>query len=87
MRRFGRTRSVRTGTFNHRLEGGGLRDCGLVQMRSEGRASWFSLAQPRLLKKVLKAADYLAAASGSHPSLREHLARDQRNENCSIPRP
>lgn len=58
-----------------------LRDCGLVQMRSEGRASWFSLAQPRLLKKVLKAADYLAAASGSHPSLREHLARDQRNEN------
>lgn len=48
-----------------------LRDCGLVTMRSQGRASVYSLAQPRLLD-LLAAADTVLQATGggrltSHP--------------------
>lgn len=49
-----------------------LRDVGLVQVRAEGRASWFRLAQPARLADLLRAADALLDAAGATPSLRAH---------------
>lgn len=49
-----------------------LRDCGLVTVRAEGRASWFSLADPAGLAALLENADGLLTASGATVSLRDH---------------
>ena len=49
-----------------------LRDCGLVTVRAEGRASWFSLANPVGLAALLGDADGLLTASGATVSLRDH---------------
>ena len=54
-----------------------LRDCGLVTVRLEGRASWFSLADPERLAGLLERADELLTASGAVLSLREHEERDR----------
>lgn len=54
-----------------------LRDCGLVTVRAEGRASWFSLADPPRLSDLLESADALLAASGASLSLRDHHDHDQ----------
>ena len=54
-----------------------LRDCGLVSLRVEGRASWFSLADPERLAGLLERADELLTASGAVLSLREHEERDR----------
>ena len=40
-----------------------LRDCGLVTVRAEGRASWFSLTDPRRLGELLGIADSLLHAA------------------------
>ena len=53
-----------------------LRDCGLVTLRTEGRASWFSLADPVRLAALLEDADALLSASGVLLSLREHRDHD-----------
>lgn len=45
-----------------------LRDCGLVQVRVEGRASVYSLAQPGLMD-VLSAAETVLAATGNAVAL------------------
>lgn len=37
-----------------------LRDAGLVQVRAEGRASWFSLRHPEDLHELLRCAEALA---------------------------
>ena len=55
-----------------------LRDCGLVTVRAEGRASWFSLTDPARLAGLLESADELLAASGKALSLREHHDHDRR---------
>ena len=49
-----------------------LRDCGLIQMRAEGRASWFSLADPGGLADLNESAAALLSASGVSLSLRDH---------------
>lgn len=49
-----------------------LRDCGLVTVRSEGRASWFSLADPPGLASLIARAEALLDASGASLSLRHH---------------
>lgn len=53
-----------------------LRDCGLVTVRAEGRASWFSLADPPRLAALLESTDALLSASGSSLSLRDHRDHD-----------
>lgn len=40
-----------------------LRDCGLVAVRAEGRASWWSLADPQRLGELLDSADALLHAA------------------------
>ena len=45
-----------------------LRDCGLVRVRAEGRASVYSLGQPALLE-VLAAAEEVLAATGNAVAL------------------
>lgn len=54
-----------------------LRGCGLVTVRSEGRASWFSLTDPAGLADLVARAEGLLSASGASPSLRDHLAHDE----------
>lgn len=49
-----------------------LRDCGLVTVRAEGRASWFALADPARLTDLLETAETLLAASGASLSLKAH---------------
>ena len=49
-----------------------LRDCGLVTVRSEGRASWVALTDPARLAAVLAAADAHLSASGVILSLEDH---------------
>ncbi len=53
-----------------------LRDCGLVQVRIEGRASWFSLADPGRLAALVDAAAALLRASGVALSRAEHRDHD-----------
>ena len=50
-----------------------LRECGLVTVRAQGRASWFSLAEPELLADVLTSAQRLLAATGERVTLCTHL--------------
>lgn len=45
-----------------------LRDCGLVQARPEGRATYYSLARPELMD-LLRAAEELLAATGHQVAL------------------
>lgn len=54
-----------------------LRDCGLVTARTEGRASWFILADLPRLKGLLEVADDLLDTSGTTLSLKNH--RDHEN--------
>ena len=49
-----------------------LRDCGLVTVRTEGRASWFALADPARLTDLLETAETLLATSGASLSLKAH---------------
>ena len=53
-----------------------LRDCGLVTVRAEGRASWFSLVDAERLTALLESADELLHASGVTLSLRDHQDHD-----------
>ncbi|MCT2090285.1 metalloregulator ArsR/SmtB family transcription factor [Micrococcus terreus] len=53
-----------------------LRDCGLVMMRTEGRSSWFCLADRPRLTDLMQSADALLGASGVSLSLRDHHDHD-----------
>lgn len=53
-----------------------LRDCGLVTVRAEGRASWFALADPARLSALMEDADDLLTASGAALSLEDHRDHD-----------
>ncbi|MBM7167116.1 winged helix-turn-helix transcriptional regulator [Streptomyces sp. G44] len=52
-----------------------LRDCGLIDSRPEGRASWYFLARPELLE-LLSAAEGLLAATGEAVELCPNYGRD-----------
>lgn len=53
-----------------------LKDCGLVTVRHEGRASWFALADADRLRDLVATAEALLSASGTSVSLHEHLAHE-----------
>lgn len=55
-----------------------LKECGLVESRSEGRASWFSLVAADRLAGVLRAAEELLAETGNRVSLCTHLMHPHR---------
>lgn len=46
-----------------------LLDCGIVAARSEGRASWYSLAHPEQTRALLAAAEELLARTGDAVAL------------------
>lgn len=50
-----------------------LRECGLVDVETQGRASWFSLSEPEGLAGLLTAAQLLLSHTGSQVSLCRHL--------------
>nr|WP_239073303.1 metalloregulator ArsR/SmtB family transcription factor [Sediminihabitans luteus] len=50
-----------------------LRECGLVVSRAQGRASWFSLAEPERLHGLLAAAEHVLAGTGAAVTLCAHV--------------
>ena len=50
-----------------------LGECGLVETRPEGRATWYSLAHPHELAAVISTAGYLLHATGTDAALCTHL--------------
>lgn len=50
-----------------------LLECGLVTVRPEGRASWYALAEPALLRVLIVAAEQMLAATGTPAMLCRHL--------------
>ncbi|WP_331715746.1 ArsR/SmtB family transcription factor [Tessaracoccus coleopterorum] len=54
-----------------------LQECGLVSLRVEGRASWYSLADADDLAGVLQAAEHLLGATGARVSLCTQLMRPE----------
>ncbi len=54
-----------------------LLECGLIALRVEGRASWYSLADAEDLSGLLRAAEHLLAATGSQVRLCTQLMRPE----------
>lgn len=52
-----------------------LLECGLVTSRPEGRASWYALAEPALLRILIAAAEKMLDATGNPAVLCTHLRR------------
>ena len=50
-----------------------LAECGLVTTRPEGRASWYALAEPALLRILVAAAEKILEATGNPAVLCSHL--------------
>lgn len=50
-----------------------LLECGLVAPRHEGRATWYSLAEPELLRILIAAAECMLQATGNSAQLCEHV--------------
>ncbi|MDO4259040.1 MAG: metalloregulator ArsR/SmtB family transcription factor [Actinomycetaceae bacterium] len=50
-----------------------LLECGLVTVRPEGRASWYALAEPALLRILIAAAERMLEATGNPAVLCSHL--------------
>lgn len=50
-----------------------LVECRLVTARPEGRATWYALTDPALLRLLVSAAEGLLKASGTHAVLCSHL--------------
>ena len=52
---------------------GFLLECGLVTTRPQGRASWYALAEPALLRILIAAAEKMLDATGNPAVLCTHL--------------
>ena len=50
-----------------------LVECGLITPRPEGRATWYALAEPALLKILIAAAEKMLEATGNAAQLCVHL--------------
>lgn len=50
-----------------------LLECGLVTPRHEGRATWYSLTEPALLRILIAAAERMLEATGNSAQLCEHI--------------
>lgn len=50
-----------------------LSECGILVLRTEGRASWYSLAEPALLRILIAAAERMLEATGTPAVLCSHL--------------
>ncbi|MDN6411746.1 MAG: metalloregulator ArsR/SmtB family transcription factor [Yaniella sp.] len=50
-----------------------LVECGLINARPEGRATWYSLAEPALLRILVAAAEKMLEATGNAAQLCRHL--------------
>ncbi|WP_075844864.1 ArsR/SmtB family transcription factor [Dietzia timorensis] len=61
-----------------------LRNCGLVTVRAEGRASWFSIADEERLGTLLASADCLLVNSRVSLSLREHQLHSNQQDATGV---
>lgn len=53
-----------------------LTECGLIVARPQGRATWYALAEPQLLKALVAAAQHMLDATGKNAQLCQHLHSD-----------
>lgn len=53
-----------------------LLECGLITSRPEGRASWYALAEPALLRILIAAAEKMLEATGTPAVLCSHLRQE-----------
>lgn len=53
-----------------------LVECGLIDARPEGRATWYALAEPALLKILVAATEKMLEATGNAAQLCVHLRSD-----------
>lgn len=56
---------------------GFLAECGLITARPQGRATWYALAEPGLLKDLIGTAEKMLDATGKDARLCEHLRRSE----------
>ena len=56
-----------------------LFECGLIDARVEGRATWYVLARPALLAALITAAEQLLEAAGEQHVLHAHLTHAARS--------
>lgn len=61
---------------------GFLLECNLVSIRPEGRSTWYSLAHPHETGALVRAAESLLLATGSHAVLSDHLRQPQHREDA-----
>jgi len=54
-----------------------LVECGLLVARPEGRATWYTLAEPALLRILIAAAEKMLEATGNAAQLCVHLCSDE----------
>src|SRR5699024_3204744 len=54
-----------------------LLECGLITPRPQGRATWYALAEPALLKILVAAAEKMLDATGKSAQLCVHLRLDE----------
>lgn len=50
-----------------------LHECRLLTARPEGRATWYALAEPELLRGLITAAEQVLTVTGAHAVLCQHL--------------
>lgn len=50
-----------------------LTECGLITARPQGRATWYALAEPELLRTLIAAAESMLEATGRSAQLCQHL--------------
>ena len=56
-----------------------LVECGLINARPEGRATWYALAEPALLRILVAAAEKMLEATGNAARLCVHLRSDEQS--------
>lgn len=62
---------------------GFLLECGLVTLRPEGRSTWYSLAEPELLRRLTAAAEGILQATGTDAVLCTHLRQPHRHRSTA----
>lgn len=54
-----------------------LLECGLVAARVDGRATWYAIKEPALMRSLMSAAERLLSATGNPAQLCLHLRDEQ----------
>lgn len=62
---------------------GFLLECGLLTARPAGRSTWYALAEPELLRRLVSAAEDVLKATGTDAVLCTHLRRPHEQRSAA----